>query len=109
MGNRPPGGYVGASRQLGRNTHWQNQNALRFGQFGISTRFPPHCFRLAPLAENAIHQESPAVGCPPYDHQRKKNLCGITRSVAHLTNTNTISAPSRRGLALVPFYIPLGM
>ncbi|MDR1924946.1 MAG: hypothetical protein LBQ66_11295, partial [Planctomycetaceae bacterium] len=25
-----------------------------------------HCFRLAPLAENAIHQESPAVGCPPY-------------------------------------------
>ncbi|MDR1924364.1 MAG: hypothetical protein LBQ66_08315 [Planctomycetaceae bacterium] len=24
------------------------------------------CFRLASLAENAIHQESPAVGCPPY-------------------------------------------
>jgi hypothetical protein len=22
----------------------------------------------------------PAVGCPPYDHQRKKNLCGITRA-----------------------------
>ncbi|MDR1923942.1 MAG: hypothetical protein LBQ66_06175 [Planctomycetaceae bacterium] len=26
----------------------------------------PHCFRLAPLTENAIHQESPAVGYPPY-------------------------------------------
>ncbi|MDR1924312.1 MAG: hypothetical protein LBQ66_08055 [Planctomycetaceae bacterium] len=32
--------------------------------------FRPRCFRLASLAENAIHQESPAVGCPPYDHQR---------------------------------------
>jgi hypothetical protein len=28
--------------------------------------FRPRCFRLAPLAENAIHQESPVVGCPPY-------------------------------------------
>jgi hypothetical protein len=28
--------------------------------------FRPHCFRLASLAENAIHQEIPAVGCPPY-------------------------------------------
>ncbi|MDR1923566.1 MAG: hypothetical protein LBQ66_04245 [Planctomycetaceae bacterium] len=25
----------------------------------------PHCFRLASLAENAIHQESSAVGCLP--------------------------------------------
>ncbi|MDR1924545.1 MAG: hypothetical protein LBQ66_09225 [Planctomycetaceae bacterium] len=25
-----------------------------------------HCFRLAPLAENTIHQESPAVGWLPY-------------------------------------------
>jgi hypothetical protein len=47
-------------------THWQNQNALRFGRFGEPTRVLPHSFRLAPLAENAIHQESPAVGCPPY-------------------------------------------
>ncbi|MDR1924420.1 MAG: hypothetical protein LBQ66_08595 [Planctomycetaceae bacterium] len=30
---------------------------------------------------DAIHQESPAVGCPPYDHQRKKDLCGITSGV----------------------------
>jgi hypothetical protein len=29
-----------------------HQHAKRFGQFGISTRVPPHCFRLAPLAEN---------------------------------------------------------
>jgi hypothetical protein len=36
------------------------------GHLQISIRVPPHCFRLASLAENAIHQESPAVGCPPY-------------------------------------------
>jgi hypothetical protein len=40
-------------------------------------RVPPRCFRLAPLAENAIHQESPAVGYPPY--------VAVQRSVAHLT------------------------
>ncbi|MDR1924051.1 MAG: hypothetical protein LBQ66_06725 [Planctomycetaceae bacterium] len=28
--------------------------------------FRPLCFRLAPLAENTIHQESPAVGYTPY-------------------------------------------
>ncbi|MDR1925601.1 MAG: hypothetical protein LBQ66_14605 [Planctomycetaceae bacterium] len=46
--------------------------------------FRPLRFRLAPLAENAIHQESPAVGCPPYDHQHvlafSSNLFG---SITH--------------------------
>ncbi|MDR1924912.1 MAG: hypothetical protein LBQ66_11115 [Planctomycetaceae bacterium] len=42
------------------------------GVLVLPMRVLPHCFRLAPLAENAIHQESPAVGCPPYDHQYKK-------------------------------------
>ncbi|MDR1923469.1 MAG: hypothetical protein LBQ66_03750, partial [Planctomycetaceae bacterium] len=37
------------------------------GHLQISMRIPPpHCFRLAPLAENTIHQEIPAVGYPPY-------------------------------------------
>jgi hypothetical protein len=35
------------------------------------------------LNADAIHQESPAVDCPPYDHQRKKNLCGITRALPY--------------------------
>jgi hypothetical protein len=43
---------------------------LGFGQFGISTRVPPHCFRLASLDENATAR----------------------RSVAHLTLPNAFSA-----------------
>ncbi|MDR1924872.1 MAG: hypothetical protein LBQ66_10905 [Planctomycetaceae bacterium] len=34
-----------------------------------------HCRRVR-------RRNRPAVGCPPYDHQRKKNLCGITRGNA---------------------------
>ncbi|MDR1924756.1 MAG: hypothetical protein LBQ66_10320 [Planctomycetaceae bacterium] len=57
---------VGDSRQPDRQNTSAKPKRQTFEQFGISTRFPPHCFRLAPLAENAIHQESPAVGCLPY-------------------------------------------
>jgi hypothetical protein len=44
---------VGVLADSGGGLHiGKTKTPQRFGKFGISTRFPPLCFRLASLAEN---------------------------------------------------------
>ncbi|MDR1923159.1 MAG: hypothetical protein LBQ66_02200, partial [Planctomycetaceae bacterium] len=71
VGNRPPGGYVGvlADNRSGKRIG-KTKTPYVLGVLVLPMRVLPHCFRRAPLAETAIHQVSPAVGCPPYDHKR---------------------------------------
>jgi hypothetical protein len=71
-------------------THRQNQNALRFGQFGISTRFPPPLFsacsarrkRNRPAVGYPPYVCRPAVGCPPYVTDAFRAPLGTRASLA---------------------------
>ncbi|MDR1924169.1 MAG: hypothetical protein LBQ66_07330, partial [Planctomycetaceae bacterium] len=64
--------------------------------------FPHHSFRLAPLTENAIHQESPAVGYPPYVLQHV--LAFLPNSFGFLMHRGGRDArvPVRRRFAAMP-------
>jgi hypothetical protein len=67
VGNRPPGGCVGDSPTAGASKRIGKTNpSYVLGVLVLPMRFPPHCFRLASLAENTT----------------------AWRSVAHLTITN---------------------
>ncbi|MDR1924295.1 MAG: hypothetical protein LBQ66_07970 [Planctomycetaceae bacterium] len=63
MGNRLPGGCVGASRQRERKTHRQNQNAIRFGCFGFTDACSAPLFSACSACRK---RNRPAVGYPPY-------------------------------------------
>jgi hypothetical protein len=57
--NRPPGGYVGDSPTTGSpNRTGKTKTPYVLDVLVLPMRVPPHCFRLASLAENATAQRS---------------------------------------------------
>ncbi|MDR1923958.1 MAG: hypothetical protein LBQ66_06255 [Planctomycetaceae bacterium] len=101
MGNRLPGGNVGASRQLDRQDAPAKPKRPTFWAFWFCRCvFRPHCFRLASLAENVTAQRSVthltitaqrSVTHLTITAQRSVTYLKITarRAVAYLTITNT--------------------